>query len=141
MKNLFPFLSVFLGGFIYVSFRVESLKMFSWFNAIGLSKVILAIRNFTINNDMLIPNWIKFSLPDGLWLFSFISLMLVAWKNEVNSSNLFWFIGLPLIALLSEIAQSISIVSGTFDWIDIVMYLVGFFMPFIINKKIITINL
>lgn len=138
---LFPFLTILLGGFIYVSFRVESLRMFSWFNSISLYKVITATRNYTLNYDFLIPDWVKFSLPDGLWLFSFISLILITWKNEINSSNLFWLIGLPIIALLSEIGQSISIVQGTFDWIDIAMYLIGFMLPFIINKKSLIIKL
>ncbi|HBD25669.1 hypothetical protein [Flavobacterium sp.] len=138
---LFPFLTILLGGFIYVSFRVESLRMFSWFNSISLYKVIIATRNYTLNYDFLIPDWVKFSLPDGLWLFSFISLILITWKNEINSSNLFWLIGLPIIALLSEIGQSISIVPGTFDWIDIAMYLIGFMLPFIINKKSLIIKL
>ncbi|WP_333809263.1 hypothetical protein [Flavobacterium sp.] len=138
---LFPFLTILLGGFIYVSFRVESLRMFSWFNSISLSEVIIRIRNYTLNYDFLIPDWVKFSLPDGLWLFSFISLILITWKNEINSSNLFWLIGLPIIALLSEIGQSISIVPGTFDWIDIAMYLFGFMLPFIINKKSLIIKL
>lgn len=137
---LFPFLTILLGGFIYVSFRVESLRMFSWFNSISLSEVIIRIRNYTLNYDLLIPNWVKFSLPDGLWLFSFTSLILITWKNEINSSNLFWLIGLPIIALLSEIGQSISIMPGTFDWIDIAMYLFGFMLPFIINKKSITLK-
>jgi len=130
-----------VGGLIYICFRIESLIMFSWFNSISLSKVIIAIRNYTLNYDFLIPDWVKFSLPDGLWLFSFISLILITWKNEINSSNLFWLIGLPIIALLSEIGQSISIVSGTFDWIDIAMYLTGFILPFIINKKSLIIKL
>ncbi|CAM3963008.1 hypothetical protein FLCU109888_11195 [Flavobacterium cucumis] len=138
---LFPFLTILLGGFIYVFFRVESLRMFSWFNSISLTKVIITIRDYTLNYDLLIPDWVKFSLPDGLWLFSFISLILITWKNEINSSNLFWLIGLPIIALLSEIGQSISIVPGTFDWIDIAMYLTGFMLPFIINKKSLIIKL
>ena len=138
---LFPFLTILLGGFIYVSFRVESLRMFSWFNSISLYKVIIATRNYTLNYDFLIPDWVKFSLPDGLWLFSFISLILITWKNEINSSNLFWLIGLPIIALLSEIGQSFSFVPGTFDWIDIAMYLIGFMLPFIINKKSLIIKL
>lgn len=138
---LFPFLTILLGGFIYVFFRVESLRMFSWFNSISLYKVIIATRNYTLNYDFLIPDWVKFSLPDGLWLFSFISLILITWKNEINSSNLFWLIGLPIIALLSEIGQSISIIPGTFDWIDIAMYLIGFMLPFIINKKSLIIKL
>lgn len=136
-----PLITLFLGGLIYICFRVETLKMFSWFNLIKLSKVIYNVRNYSLNISLLIPNWIKFSLPDGLWLFSFISLMLVIWNNEINYRNLFWLIGLPLIALLSEIGQSISIVRGTFDWNDITMYLIAFTLPFVINKKSIIIKL
>ena len=139
-QYLYSISTLLIGGLIYICFRIESLRMFSWFNSISLSEVIIRIRNYTVNYDLLIPNWVKFSLPDGLWLFSFISLILITWKNEINSSNLFWLIGLPIIALLSEIGQSISIIPGTFDWIDIAMYLFGFMLPFIINKKSITLK-
>lgn len=139
-QYLYSISPLLIGGLIYISFRVESLRMFSWFNSISLSEVIIRIRNYTLNYDFLIPDWVKFSLPDGLWLFSFTSLTLITWKSEINSSNLFWLIGLPIIALLSEIGQSISIIPGTFDWIDIAMYLFGFMLPFIINKKSITLK-
>ena len=140
-KLILPFSTLLLGGLIYVSFRIESLRMFSWFNSINFSKVIYKIRMYSLNYESTVPDWVKYSLPDGLWLFSFISLILITWKNEINSSNLFWLIGLPLIALLSEIGQSISIIRGTFDWTDIAMYLFGFILPFIKNKKSITIKL
>lgn len=145
MKSIKPYLfsisSIFTGGLIYICFRIESLKMFSWFKSINISKVITTIRNYALNYELLIPDWVKFSLPDGLWLFSFISLILITWKNEINSSNLLWLISLPIIALLSEIGQFISIIPGTFDWTDIAMYLIGFTSPFIIYKKTLIIKL
>jgi len=142
IKNLIlPFSTLLLGGMLYISFRIESLRMFSWFNTINVSKAIFKIREYTLYYESTVPDWVKFSLPDGLWLFSFISFILITWKNEINSSNLFWLIGLPLVALLSEIGQSISIIPGTFDWIDLTMYLFGFILPFIKSKKSITIKL
>lgn len=140
-KLILPFFTLLSGGLIYVSFRIESLRMFSWFNSINLSKAIFTLRTYSLNYKTSIPDLIKFSLPDGLWLFSFISLILITWKYEINSSNLFWLIGLPLVALSSEIGQSILIIPGTFDWNDVAMYFIGFILPFINNQKFITIKL
>lgn len=135
------FLTLLLGGLIYICCRTESLRMFSWFNSIKLSEFIIFIRNYTPNFNNQIPDWIKFSLPDGLWLFSFTSLILITWKNEITSSNIFWLISLPLVALSSEIAQVCSILPGTFDYLDLTMYILGFIFPFTINKKHIKIKL
>lgn len=132
---LISFLTVLLGGLIYISFRIESIRIFSWFNTINIFKSIEFIRNYTLEYETLFPEWIRFSLPDGLWLFSFISLVLIIWKHEINSHNLLWFIVLPLIAILSEIAQHKSIIPGTFDWVDLAMYALGLILPFIIYKK------
>ncbi|MBF4515505.1 hypothetical protein IRZ71_04090 [Flavobacterium sp. ANB] len=129
------------GSLIYILFRTSSLRMFSWFESLNLLSFIKAIRNRTTiyTNDL--SDLILFSLPDGLWLFSYISLMLYLWKNEVKYENLLWIFSIPIISIMSELGQIIKIVPGTFDITDLAMYLLGTFLPFLIYQKSITINL
>lgn len=137
-KYLYSACYLLLGGLIYILFRTTSLKMFSWFEYLGILETIMDVRK--IFKNVILYEWIIYSLPDGLWLFSYVSLIITLWNNEIKSGNLFWLFGLPSIVLLTEIGQSISIIPGTFDWIDLYMYLIGFTIPFIINKKTLTIK-
>ena len=129
------------GSLIYILFRSSSLKMFIWFERINILDVIENIRNFTFIYSNNLPNFILYSLPDGLWLFSYVSLVLYLWKNELKSENLFWVFSIPLISIISELGQIFKIIPGTFDIIDLLMYVLGTILPFIIYKKSITNNL
>ena len=129
------------GSLIYILFRASSLRMFVWFESLKILSFIKTIRNYTTNYTYNLPNLILYALPDGLWLFSYISLMLYLWKNEVTYENLFWIFSIPLISIISELAQITKIIPGTFDILDLLMYLLGTILPFIIYKKSITNNL
>ncbi len=115
--------------------------MFFWFETIGIMNLINQIRKNTILYGNKLPDILLYSLPDGFWIFSYISLILYLWKNELKTENLLWIFMIPLIAILSEIGQLMHIVPGTFDILDLLMYLLGTALPFIIYKKSITINL
>lgn len=131
------FFSLFLGILIYLFFRTESLKFFSWLKIIGINFLNTNLRKATFQFAKFLPDWFLFSLPDGLWIFSYVCLMLYIWKNNISKHNLFWISIIPLIAIFSEIAQIFHLVRGTFDINDLLFYLLGFFLPFIIfNKKL-----
>lgn len=134
-KQLFigSILTLLLGGSIYVFFRALSLKMFSWFVSLGINNSILKIRSLTENIKL--PDWILFSLPDGLWIFSFISFQLFIWNNKIEKGNCIWLFCLPMVAIISEIGQLVKIVPGTFDSLDLVMYLIGTVLPFFIYNN------
>lgn len=134
-------LTLLIGSLIYILFRKSTLKMFFWFETIGIMNLINQIRKNTTLYGNKLPDIFLYSLPDGFWIFSYISLILYLWKNELKTENLLWIFMIPLIAILSEIGQLMHIVPGTFDILDLLMYLLGTTLPFIIYKKSITINL
>ncbi|SNR33382.1 hypothetical protein SAMN04487979_103116 [Flavobacterium sp. ov086] len=135
------FITLLCGSIIYVLFRSSSLRMFGWFEKLGVLNFIKTIRSFTIDYASNLSSLILFSFPDGLWLFSYVSLILYLWKNEIRYENVFWILIVPIIAIISELGQILKIVPGTFDIIDLLMYLLGTTLPFLIYKKSITINL
>jgi glycopeptide antibiotics resistance protein len=115
--------------------------MFVWLESLNILSFIKTIRSHTNSYEQNLPDVILYALPDGLWLFSYVSLMLYLWKNEVKHENLHWILSIPIISIISEFGQIIKIVPGTFDITDLIMYLLGTFLPFLIYQKSITINL
>jgi hypothetical protein len=126
-----------LGGLIYILFRQDTLKMFSWFDNINLSTAISELRLFTVPFSGHFPNWFLYSLPDGLWLFSYVSVLLVVWDNAISKHNIHWLLLVPIVAIFSEIGQLFEIVPGTFDIFDLIFYLLGTVLPVLIftNSK------
>ena len=126
-----------LGGLIYVLFRQDTLKMFSWFDDINVSAAISGLRFHTVPLSSHFPNWFLYSLPDGLWLFSYLSVLLAVWDNVISKHNIHWLLLVPMVAIFSEIGQLFEIVSGTFDIFDLLFYLLGTVLPILIftNSK------
>ena len=110
-----------VGGLIYVGWRAESLLMFRWFDFLKLSPTVEVMRRWSV--DYPLPDWIKFSLPDGLWIASYLFIMEAVWNGEKSlwSDTFLWWV--PIVAVGSEILQFFSVVPGTFDVVDLVCYL------------------
>jgi hypothetical protein len=83
-----------------------------------------------------LPNWFLFSLPDGLFLFSYVSLMLAIWNKEVARSGIFWVSSIPVLIILSELGQLFLVVPGTFDIVDLLFYVAGTCIPFFLFHQI-----
>ncbi len=131
------FLTLLLGGLVYISFRQDTLKMFSWFDRVNLSGVISELRLSTLPLTDHLPNWFLYSLPDGLWLFSYLSVLLVVWDNTISKQNIHWLLLVPAVAVFSEIGQFFGIAPGTFDIFDLTFYFGGTVLPILIftNSK------
>ena len=87
---------------------------------IGLKEAISYLRLFTLPFYDNLPDWFLYSLPDGIWLFSYLSVLLLIWDNKISKHNIHWVLLIPSIAIFSEIGQLFEIVSGTFDITDLV---------------------
>lgn len=141
-RNLFlaHIFSLFIGGGIYLFFRTEKLLMFKWINSLGAEGVLNKIRLITLNFRPSIPDWLLYSLPDGLYVFSYVSLMLAVWNMKFTLTSIFWILNIPLIIIVSEIGQLLLIVPGTYDIKDLSFYLLGTILPFFcLRKKVITV--
>lgn len=134
-------ITLLVGGLIYMLFRTSTLLMFNWYNNIGIGEILNGFRKFTIPIAEDIPEWILFSLPDGLWIFSYVSLMLFIWRNSVSYKNLFWILIVPILAIVSEIGQIFGLVKGVFDFTDLLLYTLGMTLPFIFFKQSINLKI
>lgn len=134
-------MALLIGGLIYILFRTSSLLMFSWYKTFWLDGIINQLRKTTIPFAEFIPEWILFSLPDGLWIFSYICLILFIWKNSVSLKNIFWILIIPILAISSELGQLFGFITGTFDLTDLIFYILGMTLPFIFFNQSINFKL
>ena len=129
---LIPFL---IGGLLYISFRSKSIRLFSWCETIGLSNYISIIRSIINPFKESIPNWVYYSLPDGLWMYSFTSVFLLIWKDQIDEGK-YWLL-IPLISgCFVEIGQGLKLLKGTFDPIDLILSLLAFIFSIIIINPV-----
>lgn len=134
-------ITIIVGGLIYLLFRTSTLTMFSWLKYFGLSETVNGFRNSTLAFGDKLPDWILLSLPDGLWVFSYVCLMLLVWHNSLNNKTFLWVLFAPLLAISSELGQLLGLIPGTFDIVDLILYLLGMTLPFIFFKNSIKLKL
>ena len=117
------FFPLVLGGLIYLYTRdIDILYFTKWFGAIIVPKIFL-------------PTWVRFNLPDFLWLYSFTSAYFIAYKNEQLLRGRFWKAIIPIIAFASEFMQSYNIIPGTYDDLDLMAYATAFIAVTIIQNN------
>ena len=135
MNKVFPLfvhviIPMIIGGFIYILFRENTLVMFDWFNSLGFESIIYHFRE-NINTNIHLPKWIVYSLPDGIWIYSLTSLMILIWRLDSNKIKYIWFLIGPLLGISAEMGQLFNIIPGTFDNTDIAFCLIASITPFI----------
>ncbi len=119
-----------LGGFLYILFREDSIVMFDWYNSLGFESIIYHFRE-NINTNIHLPKWIVYSLPDGIWIYSLTSLMLIIWYKDSSKTKYIWLLIGPILGISAELGQLINIVPGTFDNTDLIFCLIASITPFI----------
>jgi hypothetical protein len=70
-------------------------------------------------------------LPDGLWSYSFTSMMLIIWNRTINY---FWLSIICICFILLETLQFTNIINGTGDILDIFIYLIFCLLSILSNK-------
>ena len=124
-------LPTFFGGIIYIFFRDDSIYLIKLLKKNELFKYLQPLRSSLYTNNDIIPNWMCFSLPDGLWIYSLISSYFIVLKNKVEI--LFWIIISIGLSVGVEFLQKSNLHKGTFDWVDILFYVLGIIFSVFIN--------
>lgn len=119
---LIPLIS---GGMIYIIYRSESLLMFSWFNKLSINPLIEMLRSY---NNFLLPKWVVYSLPNGLWAFSLLNGIILIWNDISNKHFLFWLLLIVFLLIMSELGQFFGLIQGTFDKTDFIIILTVIFV-------------
>ena len=108
--------------------------MFDWIRFLGFKESLDFLRNdFSILKSF-IPNWVLFSLPDGLWVYSFSSAIIIIWND--NRKVLILLLSIPLIfGPAVELLQLLNLFKGTFDIKDLIITIVAFILSLNFNLK------
>lgn len=139
LTTVHVFCPLIIGGIIYISFRSVSLRLFNWFEIVGLKTVITSIRNSFLPFKNELPSWTYFSLPDGLWVYAFSSALIILWGDQFKDGK-YWLLIPLLFGAFIEMAQKIKIFPGTFDIIDFTFSLIALALSIIILKPKIQTN-
>jgi hypothetical protein len=118
--------SLVLGLIIYLAFR----------EGLIINKLI-DIKLF--RNDFLgfsFPDWFIYSLPDGLWMFSLVLLIITYWDFNLNKSCIIWITISYLAGIMFEISQKTTLIKGTFDYIDLIFMTVASIFPILLTYKL-----
>lgn len=114
------FTPILLGCSIYLLFRSENILLFQWVQKIGFESFLTTLRENSLS--IKVPNWLLYSLPDGLWVYAFTAALFLFWKGK----NSIW-IWIPIFtSVLFEVAQATKIIPGTFDFIDLLFSAIAF---------------
>lgn len=128
LASVFSFISAI---YIYISNRSGEMILYSWLGLDYKNHFFELIRNHSCN----MASWVKYNLPDGLWMLSFLLFMEVVWGNE---KLLKWLFCVPIIvfAFALEILQYRGKFSGTGDILDIFFYIAAILLfLLLINLK------
>ena len=122
-KVIASFIVLLAGGLIYLGWRDGNLVMFQLINEFEMSNYLVSFKRICANYS--IYEWVKYSMPDGLWLFSYMFLIDAIWTNYKQSMYNAFLWSLPIIAILSEFLQMLGIVPGTYDVMDFLCYMLA----------------
>lgn len=130
---LFAVLLILIGGSIYVLFRTDTLRLFHWIFSLGLSDDVNAMREMC--SGVSLPDFVLYSLPDCLWLTSYLFIVNAVVPKTDKRTFVFWLCVLPVAAVIHECLQGLRVISGVFDISDLLCYLIPFSIFLFINLK------
>ena len=114
---------LFIGCLIYILFRTDTLLY---------NKLLGNLFTPIASHNTFLQRILVFSLPDGLWAMSY-TMLIFHLRNDKTLKTLIWSIIIPIVGILSEISQYYSLIPGTFDIIDLIMY---FIFPIFVIKLV-----
>ena len=113
-------LFLFCGCAIYLLFRSKTLYIYQWCISLGVSDFVDSCRS--IVQGCSISDFVKFSLPDGLYCAAYILMIDAIWNDDNRFAKYLIISFVPIITIGSEILQYYHTVQGTFDIMDLTCY-------------------
>jgi len=115
------FLPVFFGGVIYCLLRDPNLVILRLINDNALNSLVLSLQRISMPVAGIFPRWFSYSLPDALWAYACISLILIYWREGPFFYKALW-LGIAIVLGVGfEVGQFLNIVPGTFCVSDLLL--------------------
>lgn len=84
---------------------------------------------------MPLPDWLVYSLPDGLWAAALATALLAIWDFRPSAAATAWGLIALLAGLGFEAGQRAGLIPGTYDPLDMVMLSAGGTLPFLFTLR------
>lgn len=129
-QSILAFTMLTLGGAIYLFFR-EPVLFTSWIPSIWWAEI--PHYGHLINAESFMGGFFLYSLADALW---YGSLLII--EYQLRSNTLFsriMILTTVTLPFVYEVLQRIGFVSGTFDWNDILAYLLTLLIFILCTRK------
>jgi hypothetical protein len=133
---LIMMLPLLFGSVIYILLRPDEPVFFYWFKMIGLEHWLNLLRNNALISSLNFPDWVIYSLPNGLWAFACSFIIMVIWNGNKSLLKYFWFAALSLLVLGFELLQLSGMLPGTFCIEDLLLGAAGITLGIITAYKI-----
>ena len=128
-RAIISFLLLLAGALIYATCRQEVLFLMP-FDAEWLARIKIEVDCAECN---MLTRWIIFCLPDALWYAALLNIQLALCDGgAVGKGLLCLSIALPFAF---ESMQWLGLMPGTFDWLDIVTYLLTLTIFILCQRK------
>ena len=82
-----------------------------------------------------VPDFVKYSLPDGLYCAAYILLIDAIWGRQNGIAKYVFISIIPFATIICEILQYLGIVNGTFDVCDLICYAIPILIYGLIEFK------
>ena len=105
---------------IYLVMRSKSIALYQWCRATVGTALADSMREAT--RGWAVPDFVRYSLPDGLYCLSYILIADAIWSGSRQAAKYIVVAAIPAAALLHETMQLAGLARGTFDWADVACY-------------------
>lgn len=129
--------ALFAGGMIYILARSSEPLFFHWLEVLGFGQWLELLRTKILTENQILPLWLIYSLPSGLWAFAYSIIITGIWWNSQLWPRYFWFASIFILVIGWEILQLKELVRGTFSFGDILAGLLGAAIGIYIGIKLI----
>jgi hypothetical protein len=128
LKNsviLWSTFAVLAGGFVYVLFRPSEPLFFNWLKELGLENWLAETRDKSLPIAHMLPPWLVYSLPNGLWAFAYTMIVLGIWEGSSSYLKFLWYASIPVLVFGFELLQLSGGLPGTCCPFDILWGALG----------------
>jgi len=113
------------GGLLYIGWRSPTLAFWDWARTLRLDGFLSGVRASLRGNFAAPPEWVRFTLPDALWVFALAWAMLVMTRGAARRERVAW-LALPVaLGPGAELLQLVGALPGTFDPLDLMACLIA----------------
>jgi hypothetical protein len=119
--------SLVFGALLYSITRSDNILLLQWLSKMNEGKLLHFFQQSIHNQD--IPAWVIYSLPDALWMFSLVLVILMIWNFQLNRQSISWIAIAVFTGILFEIFQMFHFLPGTFDVTDLLLMLISAILP------------